>query len=139
MRGSASFGPESIHANFTAICGSIAAFGFNAHRAFAVPDEPLVIVEGFFDCMALWQHGIRCVVALMGTSFSPHQEALIARVVGPQSRIILMLDEDNAGREARAQIARRLAQYCYVKIHRFAKEGAQPASLTVEKAATLLE
>jgi DNA primase len=112
---------------------------FNAHRAFAVADEPLVIVEGFFDCFALWQHGIRCVVALMGTSLSAHQEELIARVVKPTSRIILMLDEDNAGREARVQIAHRLARYCYVRIHRFEREGAQPDSLTAEEAIALLE
>ena len=112
---------------------------FNAHRAFAVADEPLVIVEGFFDCIALWQHGIRRVVALMGTSLSALQEGLIARVVKPTSRVILMLDEDNAGRDARVQIAPRLAQYCYVKIHRFEREGAQPDSLTAEEATALLE
>ena len=112
---------------------------FNAHRAFAVADAPMVIVEGFFDCIALSQHGIRRVVALMGTSLSAHQEELIARVVKPTSRIILMLDEDNAGREARVQIAHRLAQHCYVKIHRFEREGAQPDSLTAEEAAALLK
>ena len=112
---------------------------FNAHRAFAVRDEPLVIVEGFFDCIALWQHGIRCVVALMGSSLSAHQEELIARVVKPTSRVILMLDEDNAGREARVQIAHRLARYCYVRIHRFEHEGAQPDSLTADEATALLE
>ena len=112
---------------------------FNAHRAFAVWDEPLVIVEGFFDCIALWQHGIRRVVALMGTSLSAHQEELIARVVKPTSRIVLMLDEDNAGREARVQIAPRLAHHCYVRIHRFEREGAQPDSFAAEESAALLE
>ena len=44
---------------------------FNSHRAFREPDDsPLVIVEGFFDCFALWQHGVRRVVALMGSSLS---------------------------------------------------------------------
>jgi hypothetical protein len=32
---------------------------FNFHRAMSEPEEtPLVIVEGFFDCMRLWQRGL---------------------------------------------------------------------------------
>ena len=38
---------------------------FNSHRAIREPDTaPLVVVEGFFDALALWQEGIRRVVAL---------------------------------------------------------------------------
>src|ERR1039457_6619445 len=38
---------------------------FNIDRAVKEPsDKPLVIVEGFFDCMKLYQHGCRRVVAL---------------------------------------------------------------------------
>ena len=112
---------------------------FNAHRAFAEPDtSPLVIVEGFFDCLALWQHGIRRVVALMGSSLSPQQEELIARAVNPQSRIVLMLDEDEAGREAREKITPRLAAHCYARNFRFEHEAQQPDTLTAEQATTLL-
>jgi DNA primase len=103
---------------------------FNAHRAFAEPDAaPLVIVEGFFDCIALWQRGLRRVVALMGSSLSSQQEELIARAVNAQSRIVLMLDEDEAGREAREIITPRLAAHCYVRSARFECEGQQPDSL----------
>lgn len=113
---------------------------FNAHLAFTEPDtSPLVIVEGFFDCLALWQHGIRRVVALMGSSLSPQQEELIARAVNPQSRIVLMLDEDEAGREAREKITPRLAALCYVRNFRFEREGQQPDTLTVEQTASLYE
>lgn len=112
---------------------------FNAHRAFAEPDtSPLVIVEGFFDCLALWQHGIRRAVALMGSSLSPQQEEVIARAVNVKSRIVLMLDEDEAGREAREKITPRLATHCYVRNFRFEREGQQPDTLTAEQAATLL-
>ena len=62
---------------------------FNAHRAFAESDaSPLVIVEGFFDCLALWQHGIRRVVALMGSSLSTHQEELIRKDTNSESRVL---------------------------------------------------
>jgi DNA primase len=109
---------------------------FNSHRAFAEPDtSPLVIVEGFFDVLALWQHGIRRVVALMGSSLSSQQEASIASAVNSRSRIVLMLDEDEAGREAREKIAPRVAAHCYVRIVRFEHEGQQPDSLTAEQLA----
>jgi DNA primase len=111
---------------------------FNYHRALRESAElPLVIVEGFFDCMALWQHGIRRVVALMGSSLSPQQEELVARAVNPQDRIVLTFDEDEAGREAREKVTPRLAAHCYVRNFRFEREGQQPDSLTAEQLAQL--
>lgn len=44
---------------------------FNVDRAVKEPtDNPLVIVEGFFDAINLHQHGCRKVVALMGSTMS---------------------------------------------------------------------
>ena len=111
---------------------------FNLHRALREPDEaPLVIVEGFFDCVGLWQRGIRRVVALMGSSLSPQQEEAITRAVTQQSRVVLMLDEDDAGREARLKITLRLAAHCYVRTVRFEHEGQQSDSLSAEQLDTL--
>jgi DNA repair protein RadC len=51
---------------------------FNLDRAIKEPeDEPLIIVEGFFDVIKLHQHGCKKVVALMGWFMSPTQEELI--------------------------------------------------------------
>lgn len=106
---------------------------FNSHRAFREPDDaPLVIVEGFFDCLVLWQQGIRRVVALMGSSLSAQQEEMIAPAVNPQSRIVLMLDEDDAGKAARGEIAARLSKFCFVKTHVFDEPNMQPEQLAAE-------
>src|SRR5438105_4720230 len=52
---------------------------FNLHRAMREPAErPLIVVEGFFDVMLLWQRGYRRTVSLMGSSLSAVQEQLIA-------------------------------------------------------------
>jgi superfamily II DNA/RNA helicase len=59
----------------------------------------------------------------------------IAGVLSPQYRILLMLDEDEAGRKAREEIASRLARHCYVRIYCFEKEGQQPDSLSAEELA----
>ena len=107
---------------------------FNLDRARKEPaDRPLVIVEGFFDCMKLWQHGVKKVVALMGSSLSPAQEELIRKHTDQHSQVIVMLDEDDAGREGRENIAARLARFVFVKTHVFEKEDQQPAHLSAEE------
>jgi hypothetical protein len=40
---------------------------------------PRDFFEGFFGCIWLWQHGIRRVVALMGSSLSPVQATLVQK------------------------------------------------------------
>src|SRR5437879_5667472 len=107
---------------------------FNIDRAIREPaDKPLVIVEGFFDCMKLWQHGCRRIVALMGSTMSAAQEQLIHTHTDCRSKIIVMLDEDEAGRAGRDDIAGRLAKLVFVKVHTFDKEGQQPEDRTAEE------
>jgi DNA primase len=109
---------------------------YNLHRVIGQPDEqPFLLVEGFFDCLKLWQLGARRVVALMGSSLSPQQEVLILQSTTSRTRIIVMLDEDEAGREARGDLAARLALHRFVRVHRFAEEGQQPEHLTAEQLA----
>jgi DNA primase len=112
---------------------------FNIDRAGKEPaDKPLVIVEGFFDCMKLHQHGYHKVVALMGSTMSAAQEELIRRHTNSQSRVIVMLDEDEAGKAGREDIAVRLAEFCFVKTHVFERPGAQPDQLSAEDVAEIL-
>jgi DNA primase len=107
---------------------------FNIDRAIKEPaDQPLVIVEGFFDCMKLWQQGVKRVVALMGSTMSAAQEELVRKYTNSQSQIIVMLDEDEAGQTGREDIARRLARFAFVKIHVFEKQDTQPEHLTTEQ------
>ena len=70
---------------------------FNLHRAMMTDaGQPLVVVEGFFGCMNVWQAGHRRVVALMGSMLSRAQEELIVDAAGSGSKVILLLDEDEA-------------------------------------------
>jgi DNA primase len=107
---------------------------FNIDRAAKEPqDNALVIVEGFFDCMKLHQLGHRKTVALMGSSMSPAQEELIREHTNAYSRVILMLDEDEAGEAGREDIAARLSRFCFVKAHVFPKSNMQPEDLSAEE------
>ena len=111
---------------------------FNIDRA-SKEQGPLVIVEGFFDCMKLHQLGWRRVVALMGSTMSAAQEELIKQHTGCNSQVIIMLDEDEAGKAGREDIACRLSKHCFVKVHEFEKPDAQPEHLSGEELWKILE
>jgi DNA primase len=112
---------------------------FNIHRALKEPPEqPWVIVEGFFDAIKLHQHGFRKVVALMGSSMSPAQETLMRQHLKPDSHTILMLDEDAAGIAGSENIAARIAKFCFVKVHVFGKPEGQPEYLSTAELKQIL-
>ena len=113
---------------------------FNIDRAIREPKEaPLVIVEGFFDCMKLHQHGCGKVVALMGSTMSTAQEELIRTHTDRNSQVIVMLDEDEAGQAGREDIATRISRFLFVKVHQFEKPGTQPDELSLEEATEACE
>jgi DNA primase len=105
---------------------------YNIDRAIKEPG-PLVIVEGFFDCMKLHQHGHRRVVGLMGSTMSAAQEQLIREHTDSNSQVIVMLDENEAGKAGREDIACRLSAHCFVKVHTFDTPDAEPEHLTADE------
>jgi DNA primase len=66
---------------------------FNFHRAICC-GETAIVVEGFFDCLKVYQAGLPCVVALMGCALSRRQEQLLESHF---RNVVLMMDGDNAG------------------------------------------
>jgi DNA primase len=112
---------------------------FNLHRAKTVdPAGPLVVVEGFFGCLRVWQSGVRRVVALMGSRMSDCQEELLVSAVGPKGRVALLLDEDEAGRKARAEVQAILSRRLLVQVIRLEKPGMQPDELSPAQLSQLL-
>jgi 5S rRNA maturation endonuclease (ribonuclease M5) len=63
---------------------------------FLVNPEAIVLVEGQFDALWLWDKNIRPVVALMGSAISKVQAEKLLKFEVP---IILFLDNDKAGQE----------------------------------------
>ena len=73
---------------------------FNIHRAMIEdPNQPLILVEGFFGCMALWQAGFKRTVALMGSSISESQKQTVC-AAAPNGKVTLLFDGDESGRKA---------------------------------------
>jgi DNA primase len=100
---------------------------------------PLIVVEGFFDVIKLWQQGFRRVVSIMGSSLSDRQEELLVEASAERSGIVLMFDEDNAGRAGREKALVRLARRMFVRVVPLPQEGAQPDHLTENELHALLD
>jgi DNA primase len=77
---------------------------YNLHRAKQSIRrlDRAILVEGYFDCIALDANGIHGAVASMGTSLTPGQASLIARYT---KRVIVCYDGDSAGRNATLKAA----------------------------------
>jgi DNA primase len=88
---------------------------FNLHRARQYATEGLIVVEGFFTVFEFFQRGRKNVVALMGSSMSAEQERLIVETVGPKGRVLLALDNDEAGRKGSEDALKRLSAQVFVR------------------------
>ena len=72
-------------------------YGLNFARDAIRGEGAVIVVEGYFDVISLWQAGVRNVVASSGTSFTPQQARLLARFA---EEVYLFYDADSAGQQA---------------------------------------
>jgi len=85
--------------------------------------ERVVLVEGYFDHMALLRAGVEETVASMGTALTPEQAEKLRRL---SETVVLCYDGDSAGRAAtRGAIALCLAQGFRITVARL-PEGEDP-------------
>ena len=108
---------------------------FNFHRARqpAHDDGSVVVVEGYMDAIAIFQAGLKCVVATMGTAFTEAQIATLWRL---SSDPIVCFDADRAGvSAANRSIDRMLPALKVGRTFRFAfiQGGKDPDELIREK------
>jgi DNA primase len=112
---------------------------FNQHRAATESGaEPLVVVEGFFGCMRVWQTGHKRVVSLMGSMLSKAQEQRIVELAGSQQPVLLLFDGDEAGRKGALGSGNRLRQSVRVEVLHLT-DGQQPDSLAAEELRQLID
>jgi DNA primase len=91
-------GPKYINSPETEVYkkGKI-LFGLDISRDYIREENLAIVVEGYFDLIALHQYGIKNVVAVSGTGFTPDQAQLLARFC---EQIVLLYDSDSAGIKA---------------------------------------
>ena len=78
-------------------------YAIDLARAHAAKAGRVIAVEGYTDVLMLHQSGVKEAVAIMGTSLTTEQLAILARTA---KTIYLALDADSAGQEAMARAAR---------------------------------
>jgi len=72
-------------------------FGLEQARKAVRPDGEVVVVEGYFDAMALHQAGVRNTVATSGTALTPEHARALKRL---SRGVALTFDGDAAGQHA---------------------------------------
>ena len=72
-------------------------FGINRSKDAILREGYAIIVEGYMDCISLYQSGIENVVASCGTALTPEQAKLLGRYA---KSVVLCYDSDNAGIKA---------------------------------------
>lgn len=106
---------------------------YNLHRALEHGSGTVVVVEGFFGCVRVAEAGCPCV-ALMGSSMSSEQEALL---VSRFKHAVLLFDGDEAGTLCANECLNRLGRRMWVRAVDLA-EGQQPDSLAAGQVGELL-
>ncbi|PWU12015.1 MAG: hypothetical protein C5B51_01680 [Terriglobia bacterium] len=106
---------------------------YNLKRAAEETEGLVVLVEGFFDCIRVSQAEYPAV-ALMGCAISEQQEQ---QLIANFRQVVIMLDGDEAGRKATAEIASRLVRYLWVRVVEVT-EGRQPDELPLAELRLLL-
>lgn len=72
-------------------------YALNETAKFIRSEDAVVIVEGYMDAVALYQSGVRNVVAIMGTALTPEHCRMIKRMT---PHVQMLLDGDQAGQTA---------------------------------------
>ena len=92
--------------------------------------ERVVLVEGYFDHLALFSAGIEETVASMGTALTPEQAGKLRRL---SARVIVCYDGDSAGRAAtRGALSHLLSQGFEARVARL-PEGRDPHDVLSEE------
>lgn len=120
-------GPKYVNSPTSAIFAKRELlFGTHHARGPAASAGFVVVVEGYFDLLALHEVGISNAVALMGTAVSEHQIAVMKRLA---RRVVLMLDGDAAGHDAADRVG-AMAQEQQLETRRaILLQGSDPAAL----------
>ncbi|MBJ7457604.1 MAG: DNA primase [Thermoleophilaceae bacterium] len=110
---------------------SSALYGNLPERQFPRPAEPLIVVEGYTDALAINSNTDALALSPMGTSLTKQQAALIA---GNTSTVYLIFDADPSGADSAIRASERLLAHkgLDIRLHQL-PEGSDPASLIAER------
>ncbi|MEE2904501.1 MAG: DNA primase [Myxococcota bacterium] len=82
-------------------------YGLDKAKTFIRKERQAILVEGYFDVIALNQAGVRNAIAGCGTAISKHQAQQLAKLA---SEVVTAYDGDEAGQRATRRAAELLLQ-----------------------------
>jgi DNA primase len=97
----------------------------------------VVLVEGLFDMLNLWDNGFRNVLCTFGTNTITKDKLQLLTLLGI-SGIDIMFDPDDPGQEA-AEKVKELAEDLYFKVRNINLKDVDPGDLTPQRAVKLKE
>ncbi len=136
-------GPKYINTGETPLFhkGSL-LYGLSRARQAAADGQPLVVVEGYMDVIALVRAGWAGAVAPLGTALTEQQIETLWKLAPPGRRVpILCFDGDNAGRRAARRAVERilpLLQPDQSARVAFLPQGEDPDSLLTKQGRTAM-
>lgn len=104
-------------------------FFLDHSKSFAREKNYLILVEGYFDVLSLYDNGVKNVAALCGTSISEHQIALASRFC---DNIVIMMDSDDPGKIAASKIVNKIQQMGLNHYKVFLPHGMDPDDFAKE-------
>jgi DNA primase len=75
-------------------------YGIDLAREHCRKSESVFVVEGYFDLLALHQHGVQNAVATLGTALTPEHVRILRGCIGENGTVVLVYDSDAAGVQA---------------------------------------
>lgn len=101
---------------------------YNANHAlpYIKKTKAVILVEGFFDVIGLWQKDIKNVVAAMGNSITIQQ---VQDLLPYLNKVYVCFDGDKGGRDGVKKVARILGRLCSIYNVRL-PEGKDPDELS---------
>ncbi len=111
---------------------------FNYHRVKAQNPKFIIVVEGFYSAMYLWQQGLHNVVAIMGNMASNTQIDLLKTL---SKNTVLFLDNDKAGRAGTKSLEEKLSkngQHVKAVMYPHIHQDSKPNKLSMEEIMTMI-
>lgn len=87
-------------------------FALSQARQAIIKEDQAIVVEGYFDAIALHEQGIKNVVASLGTAFSQKQLKLLLRYT-ESKQVIFNFDADQAGKKATQRAITEISDLVY--------------------------
>jgi DNA primase len=109
---------------------SAVLYGYHQAREAMRRADEAIVVEGYFDVLALHRVGMTQAVATCGTALTAEHARLLKRFA---TRVVLLFDQDDAGRKATFRAMEALLPEGLTVVSAVLPEGDDPDSLLVRE------